>query len=89
MSTPIETILAQCGGSQNELARRLTLETKAYYSTSMVAHWVRVGKVPAEHVFVVALVTGLEPRIVAPWLFGGETYETKTVLGAATDAKTK
>ena len=77
MVNPLDTVLAQCDGSQNELARRLTLKTKVYYSTSMIAHWVRVGKVPAEHVYLVALVTRLEPAIVAPWLFGGASYETK------------
>ena len=64
-----ETILDRAGRSPTEVARRLTVHGSEYYTVNQVAHWLRTGKIPAEHARVVAQVFNLSIEEVAPYLF--------------------
>lgn len=64
----LKGILAECGGSTTEFARRLT-NTDEYYTPNQVAYWIRVNRIPAEHGQRVAAVFGLDLQQVVPYLF--------------------
>ena len=65
-----ETILNACDGSTTELARRLTVATGNYYTVNQVAHWMKVERVPAEHMQAVANAFDVPVENVRPDLFG-------------------
>lgn len=61
----------RCQKSQSELARRMTAcdQAKQKYVQQNIWHWLQVGRVPAEHVRVIEMVTGIPAHRLCPEVF--------------------
>lgn len=62
----LKNIIATCG-SQEKLAAEIGLTQQA------ISRWVKSGKVPAEHVRKVSIVTGVYPHEIRPDIFDAPT----------------
>ena len=61
----------RCQKSQSELARQMTAcdIAKQKYVQQHIWHWLQVGRVPAEHVRVIELVSGIPAHRLCPEVF--------------------
>lgn len=74
----IKAAITAAGGTQMNLAEKLG----GSYSQQQISYWLRVGKVPAEHVPLIERVTGVSRHQLCPMVFG-EPADSKSMNKAA------
>jgi len=67
----LKEAITACLSSQSELARRMSGERTARqkYVQQHIWHWLRVGRIPAEHVRLIEGVTGVPSHRLCPDVF--------------------
>lgn len=69
----LKEAIRSCNDSQSELARRMSEGSGRKYVQQHISHWLKVGRIPAEHAGALERVSGVSRHRFCPGVFEGPT----------------